>query len=71
MPKTIKGVVKGAVIVPEDSGTLPEGTRVVINLPSKSCWLRHVGVWHDRKNLDEIVEEIYRTRTIPEEDAEP
>lgn len=71
MPKTIKGVVKGDVIVPEDAGTLPEGMSVIINLPARSCWLKHVGVWHGRENFEELIGEIYRSRTIPEKDAEP
>jgi hypothetical protein len=69
MPKTIKCVVKGKVIVPEDSTALPEGTEVVINLPSKLCWLRHAGVWRDQEGLDGIIEEIYKSRTIQGNEA--
>lgn len=67
MPKTIQGIVKGDVIVPEDSTALPEGTEVVINLPPSLCLLKHAGVWSDLEGLDEVVEEIYRTRTTERE----
>jgi len=59
MAKVIKGVVKGNVIVPEEPLSLPEGTRVTINLPSKLCLLRHAGVWRYRDDLDRVIEEIY------------
>jgi len=65
MLKTIKGVVEGNVIVPEES--VPEGAVVTINLPTSLRLLRHAGVWRNLKGLDELVEEIYRTRAIKRE----
>lgn len=64
MPKTIKGIVKGDVIVPEDYSALPEGAEVVINLPPNLYLLKHAGVWRDLDGLDNLVEEIYKSRTI-------
>ena len=69
MSKTIKGIIKGNVIILEDSTILPEGTEVVINLPPNLCLLKHAGVWRDLDGLDELVEEIYKTRTIKREAA--
>ena len=67
MPKTIKGIVKGDVIVPEDFTILPEGAEVAISLPPNLCLLRHAGVWCGLEGLDELVEEIYKARTIKRE----
>ena len=67
MLKTIKGVVEGNVVVPERPAILPEGAEVTINLPPNLRLLRHAGVWRNIKGLDELVEEIYRTRAIKRE----
>lgn len=67
MLKTIKGVVEGNVVVPEEPATLPEGAVVTINLPTNLRLLRHAGVWRNLEGLDELVEEIYRTRAIKKE----
>ncbi len=64
MSKAIKGAVEGNVVVPEESAILPEGAEVTINLPSNLRLLRHAGVWRNIEGLDELVEEIYRTRAI-------
>ncbi len=42
--KTIKGVVEGNVVVPEEPAILPEGAEVTINLPTNLRLLRHAGV---------------------------
>jgi hypothetical protein len=60
MLKTIKGVVEGKVVVPEEP--VPEGAVVTINLPPNLRLLRHAGVWRNLEGLDELVVEIYRTR---------
>ena len=67
MLKTIRGVVEGDVVVPEEP--VPEGTLGVetINLPTKLRLLRHAGVWRNLEGLDELVGEIYRTRAIKRE----
>jgi len=65
MLKTIRGVVEGDVVVPEEP--VPEGTVVTINLPTKLRLLRHAGVWRNLEGLEELVGEIYRTRAIKRE----
>ncbi len=65
MLKTIKGVVEGEVVVPEEP--VPEGTVVTINLPTTLRLLRHAGVWRNLEGIDELVGEIYRTRAIKRE----
>lgn len=67
MPKPMKGVVKGNVIVPEEPFVLPEGAEVVINLPPNLCLLKHAGIWRDLEDLDRLVAEIYESRTVKEE----
>jgi hypothetical protein len=63
MPK----VVKGRVIIPEESSAFPEGVEVMINLPPNLCLLKHAGVWGNLKDLDKLVAEIYEKRTVREE----
>jgi hypothetical protein len=65
MLKTIKGVVEGNVVVPEEP--VPEGTVVTINLPTNLRLLRHAGVWRNLEGIDELIGEIYRTRAIKRE----
>jgi len=65
MLKTIKGVVEGNVVVPEEP--VPEGTVVTINLPTNLRLLIHAGVWRNLEGIDELIEEIYRTRAIKRE----
>ena len=67
MPKAVKGVVKGNVVVPEEPFALPEGAEVMINLPPNLCLLKHAGVWRDLEDLDTLVAEIYANRTVKEE----
>lgn len=67
MPKVVKGVVKGNVIIPEEPSAFPEGAEVMINLPPNLCLLKHAGVWRDLKDLDKLVAEIYKNRTVKEE----
>jgi hypothetical protein len=67
MLKTIKGVVEGKVVVPEEPAVLPEGIVVTINLPTNLRLLRHAGVWRNLEGLDDIVGEIYRTRAVKRE----
>ena len=69
MPKPVRGVVKGNVVVPEEPYVLPEGAEVVISLPPGLCLLRHAGVWHDLEDLDKLVADIYETRAVNEEPA--
>ena len=69
MPKALKGVVKGNVIVPEEPFALPEGAEVMISLPSNLSLLKHAGVWCDLEDLDRLVAEIYENRTVNEEPA--
>jgi len=63
MPKVVKGVVKGDVIVPEEPSALPEGAEVMINLPPNLCLLKHAGTWRNLEGLDKLVAEIYERRT--------
>ncbi|MDI6886176.1 MAG: hypothetical protein QMD22_07540 [archaeon] len=65
MLKTIKGVVEGKVVVPEEP--VPEGTVVTINLPTNLRLLRHAGAWRNLGGLDELLVEIYRTRAVKRE----
>jgi hypothetical protein len=67
MPKAVKGVVKGDVIVPDEPSAFPEGTEVTINLPSNLRLLKHAGVWRNLKDLDKLVAEIYDNRTVKQE----
>jgi len=67
MPKVVKGVVKGDVIVPEEPSAFPEGAEVMINLPPGLCLLKHAGVWRNLKDLDKLIVEIYKNRTVKEE----
>jgi hypothetical protein len=63
MAKVVKGTVKDHVIVLEKGATLPEGATVTVRLSSRESWLKHAGVWADWEELDEVLREIYRTRT--------
>ena len=67
MPKPVRGVVKGNVIIPVEPSVLPEGAEVMINLPPNLCLLKHAGVWRDLEDLDNVVAEIYGNRTAKEE----
>ena len=67
MPKVVKGVVKGDVIVPEEPSAFPEGAEVMINLPPNLCLLKHAGAWRNLKDLDKLIVEIYKNRTVKEE----
>ena len=67
MPKPVRGVVKGNVVVPEEPFVLPEGAEVVISLPPGLCLLKHAGVWRDLENLDNLVAQIYGNRTAREQ----
>ena len=63
MARTVKGTVKGHVVVLEEGAALPDGATVTVRLSSKESWLKHAGVWVDREEPDEILRDIYRTRT--------
>ena len=69
MPKVVKGVVKGNVIIPEEPSAFPEGAEVIINLPPNLSLLKHAGVWCNLKDLDKLVAEIYEKRTAKREPA--
>jgi len=69
MPRLVKGVVKGNVIVPEEPSAFLEGAEVMINLPPNLCLLKHAGVWRNLQDLDKLVAEIYENRTVKEEPA--
>ena len=69
MPRLVKGVVKGNVIVPEEPSAFLEGAEVMIKLPPNLCLLKHAGVWRNLEALDKLVAEIYVNRTVKEEPA--
>ncbi|MBI4607496.1 MAG: hypothetical protein HY726_00625 [Candidatus Rokubacteria bacterium] len=68
MARVVRGTVKGQIVVLEEGARLPDGATVTVRLSSKESWLKHAGVWADWRELDEVLREIYGTRTIkPEE----
>lgn len=69
MSKVVKGIVKGSVIIPEEPSAFPEGAEVMINLPPNLCLLKHAGIWRNLKDLDKLVAEIYKNRTVKGEPA--
>ncbi len=67
MIESIRGVVKGNVVIPEKGAELPEGITVeirVIAKASKRSWEPFIGLWEGQPEWDRIVEEIYRARTL-------
>lgn len=63
MAKVVRGTVKGNVVVLEKGAALPDGATVTVRLSSNESWLKHAGVWADWMELDEMLRDIYRTRT--------
>lgn len=63
MATVVRGTVKGNIVVLEKGAVLPDGATVTVRLSSKESWLKHAGVWADWKELDEMLQDIYRTRT--------
>ena len=63
MGKQVRGTVKGHIVELEPGADLPDGATVTVRLVSKDAWLKHAGVWADWAELDELVHDIYRTRT--------
>jgi hypothetical protein len=67
MVESIRGVVRGNVVIPEKGAELPEGVAVeirVIPKASKRAWEPFIGLWVEQPEWDRIVEEIYRARTL-------
>lgn len=64
MTKSVRGRVKGDMVVLEEGARLPDGATVTVRLSSKESWLTHAGIWADWAELDTVVREIYRARTI-------
>jgi hypothetical protein len=63
MTKSVRGRVKGAIVILDEGVHLPDGARVTIRLSSKEPWLMHAGIWADWEELDTVVREIYHART--------
>ncbi|MEO0095346.1 MAG: hypothetical protein ABIL66_05580 [candidate division WOR-3 bacterium] len=69
MEKVIKGIVKDKKIILEKPVGLPDGSEVGVILISKYRILRHAGVWKDRKDIDDLLKEIYAARSVKSEKA--
>jgi len=63
MARVVRGTVKGDIVVLDKGAVLPDGATVTVRLSSKESWLKHAGVWVDGEEPDEILRDIYRTRT--------
>ena len=63
MARVARGTVKGHIVELEPGATLPDGAIVTVRLSSKESWLKHAGIWADWKDVDTVVQEIYRART--------
>ena len=65
--RVARGTVRGDVVVLEKGTNLPDGATVMVRLASKESWFKHAGVWADWEELDAVVRDIYRARTIKAE----
>ncbi|NOZ64599.1 MAG: hypothetical protein GXO71_06685 [Caldiserica bacterium] len=60
----IKGILKKDRVILEEKVNLPEGIEVTVLLPPKYHLLEMSGRWKDRKDLDKVIKEIYKSRNI-------
>jgi hypothetical protein len=64
--KSVTGVIQGGVVVLDQSAAIPEGTRVIVQVP-ESNWIDDIaGAWKDDEGIEQWLRERKSSRTMSE-----
>jgi hypothetical protein len=64
--KRVPGTVRDGVVVLDESLEVPDGTRVLVEVPARDWVLRFAGAWQDDPGIEAWLSERRQSRTMSE-----